>query len=294
MNTKKTILLSAALLAPLGLLAHQTAEPDTIVVEQPQRVTVVTTDSLQHILVEGKEGNPKYTYSNTLQIVDSNYVSSTSINKGDFTLGFGWPKAAKSPTYVPSTYELTAHLLIGFVSGPGMPKPADVNTTQSTEWWFILDNEWRPWKNRRHFFSVGLGFDWRNWRMDDGYMFTKNDEGMNTIEQLPEGAKPKFSRIKVFSLNFPIRYQYQTRNFGFSLGPVVNFNTYASTKTRYKLNGSKYKEVDKKIHPTPITVDFMATLDTYWVSFYMKYSPCNVLKSDYGLKFKSLTVGVYF
>ena len=66
---KKSILLSLALLASIGLSAAPTTEGDTIVVEKPQRVTVVTTDSIQHILVEGKEDNPHYTYSNTLQIV---------------------------------------------------------------------------------------------------------------------------------------------------------------------------------------------------------------------------------
>ena len=51
---KKSILLSLALLAPIGLSAAPTTEGDTVVVEKPQRVTVVTTDSIQHILVEGK------------------------------------------------------------------------------------------------------------------------------------------------------------------------------------------------------------------------------------------------
>ena len=101
---KKSILLSLALLASIGLSAAPTTEGDTVVVEKPQRVTVVTTDSIQHILVEGKEDNPHYTYSNTLQIVDSNYVSGSSINKDDFTIGFGWPKLARKNTDHQSTY----------------------------------------------------------------------------------------------------------------------------------------------------------------------------------------------
>lgn len=117
---------------------------------------------------------------------------------------------------------------------------------------------------------------------------------MNIIERLPEGTSPKFSRIKVYSLNFPIRYQYQARNFGFSLGPILNFNAYASIKTKYKLDGDKKKEMAKNIHPTPITVDFMGTISTPIMDFYVKYSPCNVLQSDYGLKFKSLSIGFMF
>lgn len=141
---KKSILLSLALLAAIGLSAAPTTEGDTVVVEKPQRVTVVTTDSIQHILVEGKEDNPHYTYSNTLQIVDSNYVSGSSINKDDFTIGFGWPKLARKNTDHQSTYELTAHFCIGFVNAPGMPKAGDLNMGNSAELWFFFENEWRP------------------------------------------------------------------------------------------------------------------------------------------------------
>lgn len=247
---KKSILLSLALLAAIGLSAAPTTEGDTIVVEKPQRVTVVTTDSIQHILVEGKEDNPHYTYSNTLQIVDSNYVSGSSINKDDFTIGFGWPKLARKNTNHQSTYVLAAHFCIGFVNAPGMPKAGDLNMGNSAELWFFFENEWRPWRNN-HVFSFGIGLDWRNYRMEDNYCFRKDAEGMNVLERLPEGASPNFSRIKVFSLNFPIRYQYQGRRFGFSLGPVLNFNTYSSIKTKYKLDGHKYKEKYKNAHPRP-------------------------------------------
>lgn len=290
---KKSILLSLALLAPIGLSAAPTTEGDTVVVEKPQRVTVVTTDSIQHILVEGKEDNPHYTYSNTLQIVDSNYVSSSSINKDDFTIGFGWPKLAQKNTDHQSTYTLTAHFSIGFVNAPGMPKAGDLNMGNSAELWFFFDNEWRPWRNN-HVFSFGIGLDWRNYRMEDNYCFRKDAEGMNVLERLPEGASPNFSRVKVFSLNFPIRYQYLGRRFGFSLGPVLNFNTYSSIKTKYKIDDHKYKEKYKNVHPTPITVDFMGTVLTPIIDFYVKYSPFDVLKSDYGLKFKTLSIGFMF
>lgn len=290
---KKSILLSLALLAAIGLSAAPTTEGDTIVVEKPQRVTVVTTDSIQHILVEGKEDNPHYTYSNTLQIVDSNYVSGSSINKDDFTIGFGWPKLARKNTDHQSTYVLAVHFCIGFVNAPGMPKAGDLNIGNSAELWFFFENEWRPWRNN-HVFSFGIGLDWRNYRMEDNYCFRKDAEGMNVLERLPEGASPNFSRVKVFSLNFPIRYQYQGRRFGFSLGPVLNFNTYSSIKTKYKLDGHKYKEKYKNAHPTPVTVDFMGTVSTPIIDFYVKYSPFNVLKSDYGLKFKTLSIGCMF
>ena len=293
MKMKKSTLLAMALLAQLNVLAGNNTGGDTIVVEKPQKVTIVTTDSLQHILVEGKENNPDYTYSNTLQIVDSNYVSTSSINKGDFTIGFKWPYQQERANSAAYTFDVVTHWAMGYVNGPGMPKPADLNMGNSAELWFILDTEWRPWKNR-HVFSLGVGADWRNYRMEGNFRFMKDAEDRNVIGKLPEGAEPKFSRVKVFSLNFPFRYHYRTKHFGFSLGPVININSYASVKTRYKLNGNKYKEKEKNIHPTPITLDFMGTITTPIVNFYVKYSPCNVLQADYGLTFRSFSIGVIF
>ena len=92
MKIKKLSLISMILLLPLELLANPITGGDTLVVEKPNKVTIITTDSLQHILVEGEKDDPNYAYSNTLQIVDSNYVGSSSIDKGDFIIGFLRPR----------------------------------------------------------------------------------------------------------------------------------------------------------------------------------------------------------
>ena len=38
----------------------------------------------------------------------------------------------------------------------------------------------------------------------------------------------------------------------------------------------------------------MGSVSTQIIDFYVKYSPFNVLKSDYGLKFKTLSIGFMF
>ena len=54
MKIKKLSLISMILLLPLELLANPITGGDTLVVEKPNKVTIITTDSLQHILVEGE------------------------------------------------------------------------------------------------------------------------------------------------------------------------------------------------------------------------------------------------
>ena len=66
---------------------------------------------------------------------------------------------------------------------------------------------------------------------------------------------------------------------GFDLGAIINFNTHASLKTRYKLDGESYKITDNNIHQTPVTVDFQASFQCKIIGIYVKYSPCNILET---------------
>ena len=43
------------------------AENDTLIIEKPQRVTIITSDSLQSIRVKGKEGDNHFDYQNTIE-----------------------------------------------------------------------------------------------------------------------------------------------------------------------------------------------------------------------------------
>jgi len=114
-----------------------------------------------------------------------------------------------------------------------------------------------------------------------------------SIGAYPEGADIQFSRIKVFSWAVPVMFTHETKKyFSFSFGPIINFNTHASMKTRYKLNGEKFKLTDNNIHQTPVTVDIQASFGFKTLGFYVKYSPCKVLDTTYGPEFSALSVGL--
>jgi hypothetical protein len=278
------------LLAVCNGIAAEGFGNDTVVVNNPRKVVVVTSDSLQQIKIEGADDNPNYKYENRILLVDSNYVSETKINP-DLAFSFGHFRNRKD--YSRTSLETT--LFVGWNLAPGMPTEADVRPFQSWElWWLVGNCVYRPWDNA-HAVSVGVGLDWRNWRINDNYRFLETgDDNRVEITKYPEGAQPKWSRIKVFSVNFPILYQYTTKNIGVALGPVINLNTYGSLKTRYSLNGEKYKDTFTKVHLTPVTVDFLFTVDLrHFVNFYLKYSPCNIIESGYGPKFKTLSFGVF-
>ena len=116
---KNNILFFVAMLSVATAKAASFMPPDTLVVNKPNRVTVITTDSMQTIHIEGRDGNPQYNYRNTLQLVDSNYVSTSGIDN-DFSFSIGPLHNKKCKETYPKR-QISMHFYAGFNGAPGMP-----------------------------------------------------------------------------------------------------------------------------------------------------------------------------
>lgn len=80
-------------------------------------------------------------------------------------------------------------------------------------------------------FNYGLGFSWKNFAMTKSGMMTKDDDGNILIGGWPEKAEPKVSKLRVFSVTFPLILSVNAyRGVGFSVGPVVNLNASSSAE----------------------------------------------------------------
>ena len=69
--------------------------------------------------------------------------------------------------------------------------------------------------------------------------------------------------------------------FGFTIGPVVNLNACSSIVNKYRLNDEKQKDKYKRAHCNLATVDLMFQLNFRDVGVYAKYSPMNIMDTDY-------------
>ena len=273
------------------------AQNDTLVINHPQKVTVISGDSLQRIIVNGKQDDNDFVYQNTISLVDANYESKTSISRDHWELipsvKVGRPRN-DTPSHSRYGNELTAHIGIGFTCPTQVDRRVEFSTFKSWEI-FATIVQWDHFLDRRenNVVSLGFGIDWKNYRMTDDMLFTKGPDGNVTVQKYPLEFEPKFSRIKVFSLTATLRYRHDFgHGFAIGFGPIVNFNTYASIKTRYKFLGDKIKHEEKNIRQRPVTIDWMLDLNVADVPLYVKYSNDNVLK-DGGVKFRSLSFGLY-
>ena len=283
----KNIILFALL---FSVATANAQKDDVVVINKPKKVTIITNDSLQKIIVNGKDNDESFVYQSTIQLVDSNYVSITNINKDRWELvpsiKVGQNKDGESG------YVITAHFGIGFVSPTKCDERIDVSTFRSWEIFATIAQCDRT-VSKNNIVSLGVGIDWKNYRMTNDMRFVKGPDGNVGIEKYPLEVSPKFSRIKVFSVTGTLRYEHDFgKGFALGFGPVVNFNTYASIKTRYKMYGDEHKIVDKHIRQRPITVDWMLNARIADLPVYCKYSNNDVLK-DGGLKFRSFSFGLY-
>ena len=264
---------------------------DTIVIHNPQKVTVISSDSLQRVLIEGSKEDKDYRYENTIQLVDSNYVSNVSVNSDRWD--FSFPLSSRKDKNYENT--ITAHFGVGFCQAIGAPEDMDIDMNDSKElFWTLAQYNFSP-KGTPHTFSIGYTFDWRNYRMTGHQRFMKTtDDRVIIAPYESDEIRKQFSRIHIFSMQIPLSYTVKiAKDFSIGLGPVVSFNLSSSLKTKYKLDGIKHTEKEKNARVNPVTIDFKMNLNLPILNLYFKYSPCDVLKSDYAPKFKSLSVGIY-
>lgn len=286
---KFLVLALSLLIGGLGSYAN-TVQDTIIVVNQAKKVTIEKKHNSMSVKVEGSEDNPGYFYSQRME-VDS--TAAVIIEEKNADWDFNIPFINKNS----KTKKYRGNLCVGgfgfgVVNAIETSEGMDMDMGASYE--FSLDHLLRFNYNVLPATSVSMGFGmtWRNYRMTGRTRFIKEGDKL-VLGAYPEGSDIKFSRLKVFSLTVPFMInQSLGRKVVFSVGPVVNFNTHASLKTRYTLNDEKVKEKNNNIHQNRMTVDLMAKLRFNSLGVYAKYSPSDMLNTDFGPKFRSFSTGI--
>lgn len=287
----KKLLIMALSLLMVSLGSYANTNQDTIiVVNDAKKVTIEKTRNSMSVKVEGSAENPQYFYSQKMEVDTTAAVITEEKNADwDFTIPF---ITKKDETRKHRMNLCVGGFGFGVVNAIDTPEGMDVDMGASYE--LSLDHLLRFNYNVLPTTSVSFGFGmtWRNYRMTGRTRFIKDGDNL-VLGDYPEGAEIKFSRLKVFSLTLPFMVnQSLGRKVVFSFGPVINFNTYASLKTRYVLDGEKIKEKSNNIHQNKMTVDLMAKLRFNSIGIYAKYSPSNVLNTEFGPKFRSFSTGI--
>lgn len=268
--------------AAVCMAANATEMNDTVVFNNPKKVTVMTNDSVQKVRISGKDGDEKFYYESKVDIKKSTskmIKKSVTDDENDWVIDFGLGWAA--PTNLPDGH--------GFA------------VFKSKEVFFGLRYCYAPDKASQ-IYSVGLWCDWRDYAVPKNNAIGKNADGIVGFGEFDSKYSDTDSRIRIFSLSVPFLF---TQKFGkkskssFSLGPVVNFNVRGRINSEWTDGDDEMERSTKSIGQRPVTVDIMGILKTEGIGLYCKYSPMSVLKkkSENGVEnpqFHSLTFGLFF
>lgn len=289
---KKSILLPAIVFAMATPLAAVEVNDTIIDVSRPQRVVLEENDSTVRVAITGQANDSTFRYNFTRTY--SGGASATMFQQAD-----KWDFNRLSLSHKGKTGKCSRDLSVGlfsvgFVTPLGAPSEMNTDMLASYEIMLGPVSYAVTSVNKKNTYSIGLAGTWRNYRMNGATRFIKEGEQLR-LGAYPEGAEPDFSRIKVISSNILFGYiRNLNKDFSLSLYGILNLNGRASIKTRYKLDGKDVRELCKKIHHRPVTIDFMAHVNYKLIGFYVKYTPTHVLNTDFGPSFQSLSTGITF
>ncbi len=186
----------------------------------------------------------------------------------------------------------------------GLNQAHDQTGSGGLQWSKSFEISWLSCINIGYVFSrsriyLGLGFDWRNFKATaDGKWLEPTASGGIDWGNAPEDGNVRNSNLKIFSLQLPLMYEWRVpkTRLKLKLGPILNFNTYASLKGTYDdAAGNRCEYFRKDFDRNKVTVDLFGCISYHnAIGIYVRYSPMKMLPSTSPINFTPLTVGVGF
>ena len=183
---------------------------------------------------------------------------------------------------------------VGFTKALNTPDDFDNNMGRSVELGFNCISHNHAF-NKHFAISTALGFNWRNYKIDDNKWMQKNG-GYISISNLPEGAQLDYSKLRVFGFNIPFVIEYaQKKNGGFHayLGPQADIRVARRLVNIYTdADGNHHKNTKKHVRTLPFGCDLVGQLGYGKIALYGKYSFTRLFEDGRGPVNKAVTVGV--
>lgn len=192
----------------------------------------------------------------------------------------------------------------GFCGTLGAPAGLGVEMGKSYE--IGIDNivSYRLTSSRmRNALNVGIGVNWRNYRMTANTRFVVDDNGVVGFGPYPEGTESRYSRVKLFSVSVPLLWTQNTSfrvignsTFAAKLGVILNWNSHASVTSCWtEADGTSAKAGTKHVEQRLFTVDLLAAVRLApSTGLYVKYSPMRLFRDGFGPRFTTISTGIYF
>lgn len=143
---------------------------------------------------------------------------------------------------------------------------------------------------------IGLGFDWRNYRIDDERWMLCTDKKV-VIEQAPDTVETDVARIRTFAFTIPIVYEWQDlggKPFYIQLGVEPSIAPSAMLKTEYKVGTDKREMKEKHLSHNILGCTGVFAIGYKDWGLWARYTPTKVFSEKHGPELKTLSFGVQY
>lgn len=148
------------------------------------------------------------------------------------------------------------------------------------------------WQRGGSELEIGLGFSMQRYLADDGMAYRRNSDALR-LESVPEGKRCKLSRLDIWTFQVPVLYNQKIGgDVSFSLGGVLNFNTYAKAQTKLRYGDITEKTTYKGLHQNLFTADIIGAVHVSGIGVYAAWSPMHAFKKEYGPAVSSWSLGI--
>ena len=148
------------------------------------------------------------------------------------------------------------------------------------------------WKRRGAEFEIGVGFGLKRFLADEGFSYVKEGDAI-MLAPVPEGIGIRQSRLDVWSFQIPVFYnQNITKGLSFTIGGVLNLNSYAKSYTKSDEGTMERNVVFKGLQQNLVTVEALAAVRLFGIGIYGSWSPMKMFDKGYGPEVKSWSLGI--
>lgn len=271
------------------------AQSDTLVINKPDEVRVVTSGDTLSINISGKKDNPGFLYNKTVTVnPETESVTTTSRNSAS-RLGWDFSLIESSKSTTVLELSLRAQLYVGWDILLGKPSDMKLKTLKSYEAGIDIFNlTFRP-RTHKWWVSLDWGMIMNRYNFKDCMMTTTAD-GRVEMTTFPEGCSPQTSYFQTLSSSLTLMGHYQFAKHQ-SIGLGVTWDSKITNNCSYK---AKYNLADGTVvtdmNEIPIRSNLFAIKAEYMfadnVGLYLRYTPMTILKKDKAPNFQQLNVGL--
>lgn len=288
LNNMKAISIAIAAVAALAAASPargNTVPADTLaIVSDAHNVLVVRTPTTNIITITGQGDNKTYYYSYTAERVDSAAVAAKPDSEWGLSLPFlREEKRSKSEVVWAANTQIGICLPVDAAIGLDASIEARVGK--------FVGLNYTPWA-KGPTFSAGAGFFFQKFCLHGGRMFDVEGKSLVTV---PLPAEATDTHVRLFNFGFEMPFsvtQKIYRDFAFSLGVAMKFNTYTTASNKYTVDNRSYEKSMHGLQQRILTYDIFAGIGFEDLSLYCRYSPVAMFKSGNGPQFDVISFGL--